>query len=142
VKVWLIDTGPIVAFLDHSDPFHEVVGKALDDFSGQLITTSAVVTEAMHFVAADTRGPGSLVDFLNASRTRIVDCCQSDDLKSAVKLMKKYADTPMDFADGSLVLLGDALGQNHICTLDRRGFSTYRMATGKRFDLVLEIPGR
>jgi len=133
-----MDTGPIVAYLDANDPLHDLAGKALDGFIGQLLTTSAVVTEAMHFVAADTRGPGLLVDFLESSGTRVVDCCQPGDLKRSVKLMMKYADTPMDFADASLVLLGDALRQNNICTLDRRGFSTYRTAVGKRFNLVLE----
>lgn len=52
--------------------------------------------------------------------------------------MQKYADTPMDFADASLVLLGDSLRVTQVCTLDRRGFATYRMATGKRFTLVLD----
>lgn len=142
MKIWLLDTGPIVAYFDAADPFHDLVSTSFDDFTGQFITTSAVVTETMHFVAADTRGPGLLVDFLHASGTRVIDCCQPDDLRRSAKLMAKYADTPMDFADASLVLLGDALRQNRICTLDRRGFSTYRTAAGKRFDLVLEISNK
>ena len=141
MKVWLLDTGPIVAYLDADDPFHDVAAKALDDFNGQLITSGAVVTEAMHFVSADFRGPGLLVDFFHSSRTRVVECCQPEDLKQAVRLMKKYADTPMDFADATLVLLAEALRQNHVCTLDRRGFSAYRTATGRHFNLALDLSG-
>ena len=138
VTVWLLDTGPLVAYLDADDAFHDLVSDALDRFSGQLVTTSAVVTEAMHFVAEASQGPDVLVDFLEISGTRVAECCQPGELKSAVKLMRKYADTPMDFADASLILLGDRLRQHQICTLDRRGFSTYRTSTGKRFKLVLD----
>jgi hypothetical protein len=140
VTVWLLDTGPIVAYLDSDDPSHELASEVLDRFTGQLVTTSAVVTEAMHFLSSAPQGPGFLVDFLEASGTEIAECCRSIELKSAVKLMKKYADTPMDFADASLILLGDKLKQSNICTLDRRGFSTYRTLTGKRFTLVLDEP--
>jgi uncharacterized protein len=138
VNICLLDTGPLVAYLNTRDPAHNLSARALDRFTGQFITTSAVVTEAMFFAICDARGPGQLLDFIESSRTKVVDCCQPNELKGAVRLMQKYVDTPMDFADATLVLLGDALRQNNICTLDRRGFSTYRTSAGKRFNLVLE----
>ena len=55
----------------------------------------------------------------------------------AANLKATYADTPMDFADATLVQLADAVGVIDILTLDRRGFSTYRTAKGKAFRLVL-----
>ena len=48
MKTWLIDTGPIVAFLDRKDPFHDEVAERLEGFDGTLATTSVVVTESMH----------------------------------------------------------------------------------------------
>ena len=51
--------------------------------------------------------------------------------------MEKYCDTPMDFADASLVLLAERLQIYAICTLDRRGFSTFRIGR-KPFRLVLD----
>ena len=53
-------------------------------------------------------------------------------------LMKKYADTPMDFADATLVLLAEETGQSEILTLDERGFRTYRYRGTRRFRLVLD----
>ena len=50
--------------------------------------------------------------------------------------MSKYSDTPMDFADATLVLLAEELGVTEILTLDRRGFSTYRTAKRKGFRLL------
>ena len=50
-------------------------------------------------------------------------------------LMERYQDTPMDFADATLVLLADTLGVTDVFTLDRRGFSTYRTVKGKAFQI-------
>jgi len=41
-----------VAYLDRRDGAHAIVAACLDTFTGRLITTSAVITEAMHFVSA------------------------------------------------------------------------------------------
>ena len=59
-------------------------------------------------------------------------------LDAAAALMEKYADTPMDFAYATLVLLGEALGQNEILTLDRRGFTVFRTRRGRQFRRVLD----
>jgi predicted nucleic acid-binding protein len=52
--------------------------------------------------------------------------------------MERYSDTPMDFADATLVLLAEVFEVLDILTLDRRGFSTYRTAGGSAFRLVLD----
>jgi predicted nucleic acid-binding protein len=137
MTLWLLDTGPIVAFLDAQDKEHERVCAALDEFTGRLVTTSAVVVEAMHFLGDVRSGAALLVDFLLASQTEIHECTSVESLTDAAELMAKYADTPMDFADASLVLLAKRLRINIICTLDRRGFRTYRLGH-KTFRLVLD----
>jgi uncharacterized protein len=137
MKVWLIDTGPLVAYLDRVDPLHDPVVQTLDAFSGQLATTSAVITEAMHLLADARDGPLLLAELVETTDLRITESTRVEQIRQAASLMRKYADTPMDFADATLVLLADALGVTDILTLDRRGFSTYRTAKGKRFALVL-----
>jgi predicted nucleic acid-binding protein len=52
VNLWLIDTGPVVAYLNASDPDHAEVCAVMDDFSGRSVTTPAVIAEAMYFVGA------------------------------------------------------------------------------------------
>ncbi|MBI3049745.1 MAG: PIN domain-containing protein [Acidobacteria bacterium] len=136
MKTCLIDTGPLVAYLDRADPKHGAVAQALEEFSGQLVTTGAVITEAMHLLAEAPEGPESLAEFVEATGLRVVEMTQPDAVRRAAALMRKYRDTPMDFADATLVLLADELGVVEILTLDRRGFSTYRTAHRKRFQLV------
>jgi len=135
---WLMDTGPLVAYLDRGDPAHAQVAAILDEFSGVLATTNAVITEAMHFVSVDPRGAQRLAEFAASSGMQVYDLCQPRELKTASNLMNRYSDTPMDFADATLVLLGEALEVFEIVTLDRRGFSTYRARGNKHFRLVLD----
>lgn len=136
MRTWLVDTGPLVAYLDRADPGHDSVARAVDSFSGHLATTSAVITEAMHLLADDPDGPMLLAELIQTADLRIVESTQAKQILEAAVLMRKYADTPMDFADATLVLLADTAGVLEILTLDRRGFSTYRTAKGKRFRLV------
>ena len=140
VTTWLIDTGPLVAYLDARDRAHEAVAGCLGDFTGQLATLSAVVTEAMHSVCSAPTGPRRLADFLNATATVVYDLSTAPELDEVVTLMERYRDTPMDYADGTLVRLADALDVFDVLTLDRRGFLTYRAKRNRRFRLVLDAP--
>ena len=138
MKTWLLDTGPIVAYLDAADPGHAEVVQCLESFTGQLATTGAVITEAMHFLSAAKEGPGLLAELVELSRVEVYDLCRPPELREAARLMEKYADTPMDFADATLVLLAEALGVHDVLTLDRRGFSTYRTRRRRALRLVLD----
>lgn len=137
MKQWLLDTGPLVAYLAASDAAHSEVVEQLNGFSGQLVTTSAVVTETMYFVSTSLAGPRLLAEFVGASGMRVYDFSQAAALRAAAALMGQYADTPMDYADATLVLLAEALNVSDILTLDRRGFSAYRIERKQAFKLVL-----
>jgi len=139
MSLCLIDTGPLVAYLDAGDPAHPEVGHALDRFAGRLATTSAVITESMHFVSRTPDGPRALAELLEAARIEIFDLCRPPEIHEAVDLMESYSDTPMDFADATLVLLGEGLDVDRIFTLDRRGFSAYRTRQGRAFQLLLDL---
>ncbi len=137
MKACLIDTGPFVAYLNRSDPMHEVVASFIDRFKGELVTTGTVIGEVMYFVSELASGPLSFAKFLLGSGVRIVESTRPQQVLAAAELMSKYFDTPMDFADATLVLLAQEVGVTDILTLDRRGFSTYKTAKGKAFRLLL-----
>ena len=141
MRVWLLDTGPLVAYLDASDKSHSRVAARLDAFTGQLVTTSAVITEAMYFLSEVRRGPALLAEFVAESALQVADFSDAAALAEAARRMEKYGDLPMDYADATLVLLAERLGVFDLLTLDRRGFSVFRSARGKRFTLLLEQGG-
>lgn len=138
MKAWLLDTGPLVAYLDASDSAHQPVAERVDGFTGRLLTTGAVITEAMHFVSSAPNGPRLLAEFVGSSGMQVYDLAQAAELRDAAALMERYLDTPMDYADATLVLLAEALSVHDVLTLDRRGFSVYRTRHRRGFKLVLD----
>lgn len=134
---WLLDTGPLIAALNRRDPAHARCATILGDTNAPLLTTGAVLTEAMHFLSAQPGGASVLAEFLDEAQVDIRDCFGPEQLHEAARLMDKYADTPMDFADATLVMLADETGCAEILTLDMRGFRTFRFRGKRRFNLVL-----
>ena len=134
----LLDTGPIVASLDRSDPHHRLVMQRFSLIRGHVLTTGAVVTEAACFLQETTGGIERLVDLIDRLRVEIWDSFSLEVLRSAEKLVTAYADTPMHFADATLVLAAEHYGIGEIATLDQRGFRTFRYDRNKSFRLLLQ----
>ena len=138
MNIWLVDTGPLVAYLDSREVEHDQVGEVMDGFTGILATTAAVVTEVMHFVRRTRYGAIAVSEFISQSGMQVHGMCEPPDVQAASELMQRYADTPMDFADATLVLLAERLAVSDVLTLDRRGFNTYRLPDGAPFNLVID----
>lgn len=128
----------MVALLDRKDPYHEWIVPRFNRIQGRLITTGAVVTEATFFLQDVKEGISRLFELLANPRVEVRDTFQPRQLRSAAALMERYADTPMDFADATLVVLAEELETDRILTLDERGFRAYRHRRNRPFTLVLQ----
>jgi len=136
----LLDTGPLVALLDRSEPDHDRVQSFMAHLRGsRLVTTGAVITEAFYFLSDVRDGPANLFSFIDASATEVRNAFSAEALAAAVRLIAKYADVPMDFPDATLVWIAESSGIDRILTLDRRGFSSFRFAKNRRFKLLLDL---
>jgi len=138
MRLVLLDAGPAIAWLDANDPHHSAVREKMGDLAGRLITTGAVITEAMFFVQEARAGASRLTDWLRRMRVDVVDCFDVGSLQSAALLMERYADAPMDYADATLVVCADELNCGDVLTLDVRGFRTYRYQRNRSFNLLLQ----
>ena len=129
----LIDTGPLVAWLDRRDQDHARVSAFLAGFHGRLSTTWPVLTEVCHLI------PNHIVPrFLRwAAVTVELHELPAAAIADIAARIEKYRDLPMDLADASLVWLGERIGVIDILTLDERDFGVYRLAGGQRFRSVL-----
>ena len=58
-----------------------------------------------------------------------------EDLDRMRELMEKYHDAPMDFADASLVVLAENLGETLVFTIDSH-FRTYRLRDRRALNVV------
>src|SRR5258708_7491416 len=124
----LIDTGPLVAWLDADDANHEAVKHCLGAFEGELLSTWPVLTETCHLLP-ESLVPGFMQWGAGGGLT-IAELPASAALALAER-MGKYADLPMDLADASLIWIAESLGVLDVLTLDRRDFGIYRTERGK-----------
>lgn len=131
----LLDTGAFVALVDRSEKRHAECAQVLDSWRGVIVTTEAVVTETLYLVGPQWRAQKICLEFLLRGAFLVVPSSPAT-LKRVSALMEKYRNVPMDFADATLVALGEELGTDIVFTLDRRGFSTYRLNQRKAFQVV------
>lgn len=129
----LIDTGPLVAWLDRRDRDHARVSAFLAGFRGRLLTTWPVLTEVCHLIPAHLV-PRFLRWVAVAVELHELPVAALADIAARIE---KYNDLPMDVADASLVWLGERTGVTDVLTLDERDFGVYRLAGGQRFRDVL-----
>ncbi len=135
--VTLIDTGPLVALLNRNDPHHRQAVKAIGRLSAdRLLTTWPCVTEAMYLLhqANGHTGQDALWRWLIDERTQLHDLTLAEQLRMR-ELMTQYADTPMDLADASLVVVAESLGLRRVFTLDD-DFFVYRLADGTSLEII------
>jgi len=127
----LVDTGPLVALFDPADGSLTRCVRTLQRIDEPLLTTLPVLTEAFHLLTPDSVGAQRLMDFI-ADRGLAVWSLAEQALERTFELMRRYANVPMDFADGSLVAAAESLNARKIFSLDRKDFSVYRVRRGHR----------
>lgn len=135
----IADTGFWIALLDRRDNLHHKVRYYATSLDEALITTMPVVTEVCYLL--QTRcGPSYSAEFLLAQGDGLFQLFMFGEVMfpKMAKLMKQYADLPMDLADASLVLLAEHLGHGRIVSTDQRDFQTYRWKNHYPFNNLLE----
>lgn len=131
----VIDTGPIVALFDESEPLHETCKATLKNIRSPLITSWPVLTEAFYLLEGWHKGQRELWEFIMAGGLEIYDipAAHYGRLKD---LMGKYSDRPMDVADATLLVIAETKGIKTVFTLDRTDFSIYRPRHCKRLEII------
>lgn len=131
----ILDTGPWVALIDRSERMHAQTVDWLRGFEGRLYTTEAVLTEVLFLLDFSIRAQGSALDFVTRSVVELVPA-GIESLKTTKRLMSKYSDLPMDYADATLVTLAMETGIEQIVTFDKRDFAIYRLSRNRGFTIV------
>jgi hypothetical protein len=134
--VILIDAGPMVALIDAGEPDHDGCVAALERLTAPMVTTWPAFTEAMYLLgsAGGWRAQKALWSLVERGDLQVVDLDESLSKRTRT-LMEKYADTPMDLADASLVAVAEEMGLKRVFTLDR-DFQVYRFKGRGKFEVV------
>jgi len=131
----LVDTGPLVALLDRSDPDHAACQETLGSLNDSMVTVWPVVTEAMYMLRAYGQAQEALWEMIEMGAVEILPL-GVDDVPRMEELMRKFRDLPMDLADAALVRVAERERLRRIFTLDRRDFQVYRPSRIGRFAIL------
>jgi predicted nucleic acid-binding protein len=132
-----VDTGFLVALLDLSERQHARCADLIANLEAPLITCEAVLAEACYLLRGLQGAAAALL--LNVQRGNfVVPYRLTGNTEAIIKLIKKYADVPMDFADACLVDMANVYDTGRILTLDS-DFRIYRWARNRAFELLLDI---
>jgi predicted nucleic acid-binding protein len=135
VADFLLDTGAWVAVIDRDEQAHDRCLEAFQQLAGRLVSTEAVLTETLWFMQNSRGGARACAEFVRRGAVTLVPV-SAESLARAVDLMERYRNVPMDFADATLVTLGEDLGLEDVFSLDRRGFGVYRLHGRRPFRVI------
>jgi predicted nucleic acid-binding protein len=120
----LLDAGPLVAYLNVKDRWHEWAQLQFQNLRPPLLTCEAALAEACFLVQRNGGKPSHIMQLLQ--RGVLISALNLNDEAAALEsLMKRYSDTPMSLADGCLVRLSEIHSDCRVFTLDS-DFTRYR----------------
>ena len=135
----LLDTGPLVAYVNAEDEHHAWAAEILAELPRTAYTCEAVLTESWH-LARHLAEPERLLDFLDALDLRLL----RPSPERVRTLLRTYTarsrrdrkGRPPDYADMCLLALAEA-DDSLVVTVDRRDFPMYRLPNGEAVEALM-----
>ena len=133
----IVDTGPLVAYLNQNDPDHSRCTALLASRTDELLVTPYVVTEACYLISKYV-GPDAEINLVEA--TAAGDLTQVDvtlaDLNRMAELKHRHRGFPLGVTDASVIAVAERLKVTEVATLDHRHFHAVRPAHAAALDLL------
>ena len=135
VKRVIIDTGPLVAFLNGSDKYHDWAVTQFSQLNPPFFTCESVISEVCFLLKNTEYGPQNTLKLLERGLIQIPFKLEAE-ISIIIKLMNKYKNIPMSLADACLVRMCEQIADSTICTLDS-DFKIYRKEKRKVIPLIM-----
>lgn len=120
----LLDTGPLVAYLNRNDRHHQWAVERWSSLFDPLWTCEAVLSEAMLVLQSEKADAEPILRLLERRILRL-DFVVEDHRSDVLRLLRKYADQPMSLADACLVRMAELGDPCQVFTTDK-DFLVYR----------------
>ena len=120
----LLDTGPLVAFLNRRDKFHDWTLEHWGQIQPSMLTCEAVVSEACFLLAGTDTGVDAVMQMIQR-KIIAVAFHLADHIQQVKSLLLKYRSVHMSLADACLIRMSELHPQSLIFTLDS-DFNLYR----------------
>ena len=135
ISLAIVDSGPLIAAVNRSDPAHRVSAEILRSAEFYLVIPALCVAEAAYIIERDA-GTQFEAMFLEGLATLDVRLPEPEDWPRIASLVRRYANFPLGGTDASIVALAERLNTDTIITLDRRHFASIQPAHCESFRLL------
>ena len=139
-RVVIIDTGPVVAFLNKRDRFHDWAVAQFALLEPPLLTCEAVISEACFLVRGLDGGESAILELISRGAIEVPFTLQHE-VSAVQKLMARYASAPMSLADACIVRTSELHADSRVMTFDGH-FAIYRRHGHSVIPLITPEPGR
>ncbi|MBW1699203.1 MAG: PIN domain-containing protein [Deltaproteobacteria bacterium] len=120
----LLDTGPLVAFLNRRDRFHDWAVAQWDQITPPMLTCEAVISEACFLLAGTSSGSDAVMKMIQR-KIIMISFHLAEHIQPVKRFLLKYRSVPMSLADACLIRMSELYVDCHIFTLDS-DFNLYR----------------
>lgn len=119
----MLDTGPLVAFLNRQDKYHSWAMAQWGQIAPPMLTCEAVLSEACFLLAQTELGNEPVLRLLQRGVLALPFRLE-DQAQAITRLLEKYRSVPISLADACLVRMSE-LYPGQVFTIDN-DFSVYR----------------
>lgn len=131
----LLDTGPLVAFLQAREKHHVWAVEQFQSLPLPFLTCEAVLVEATYLLKGLGISHEGIFQLLTSGAVTIGFDIEAE-AESVSTLLTRYANVPMDLADGCLVRMSELYPNSQVLTLDS-DFLIYRKARNQLIPVVM-----
>ncbi len=120
----LLDTGPLVAFVNRRDRHHNWAKQTWNQVDIPLLTCEAVITETCFLLQTTYSGYDTVLSMIEDEILQI-PFQFSQEVSRVKELLTRYQSVPMSLADACLVRMAELYSELSVLTLDS-DFNIYR----------------
>ena len=129
----LVDTGPLVGWINKRDQWHDWSVSVLSDLVPPLMTCEAVIAEAVWHLHSSQIAVDQLYGLVSGGALRIVDLLP-DHVLHIRALSAKYPE--IDFCDAAMVRLSEIFPKAKLISTDTAHFQIYRRFQNQNIPLI------
>lgn len=129
----IVDTGPLVGFLDADDQWHRWSLARFNELPGPFLTCEAVISESCYLLGDG--GDAKLLEMVESGVLEIIPLLPKETTRLK-RMMGDYVGR-MQHADACLVRLSELHPEARILTTDARDFRIYRRRGKEHLPLIV-----
>jgi predicted nucleic acid-binding protein len=135
----VLDTGPILALLDATDPDHERCAGLVGDTREPLVVVGPTLVEIDYWIRKRLQPVAwtVLVEDIALGAYRLENL-GAEDLLRVAELESKYGNLGLGMVDASVIAICERLQEEKVATLDHRHFGVVKPRHCKRLRLLPE----